>query len=257
MSITNFQTMLKAQRHSYIMEKLRTDEKVLTSSLALDLNLSEDTVRRDLSELDRKKFLKKVYGGAILFEEKINETFNIHITSEEEKERIVKKALSLLVDGQVVIMSGGTTNLVFAKLIPKDLKLTIYTYSLSIAMQLSQLPNIELILIGGKMQKTAMVTIGIDVIQVLSKIRADICFIGASSINVKQGLTEIGYEVSIVKKAMIESSDKVVSMFTSNKLNTKMPHGVCELSELDTIVTELDPKDDRLKEYRKSGVRIL
>lgn len=249
--------MLKAQRHSYIMEKLRTDEKVLTSSLALDLNLSEDTVRRDLSELDRKKFLKKVYGGAILFEEKINETFNIHITSEEEKERIVKKALSLLVDGQVIIMSGGTTNLVFAKLIPKDLKLTIYTYSLSIAMQLSQLPNIELILIGGKMQKTAMVTIGIDVIQVLSKIRADICFIGASSINVKQGLTEIGYEVSIVKKAMIESSDKVVSMFTSNKLNTKMPHGVCELSELDTIVTELDPKDDRLKEYRKSGVRIL
>lgn len=239
------------------MEKLRTDEKVLTSSLALDLNLSEDTVRRDLSELDRKKFLKKVYGGAILFEEKINETFNIHITSEEEKERIVKKALSLLVDGQVIIMSGGTTNLVFAKLIPKDLKLTIYTYSLSIAMQLSQLPNIELILIGGKMQKTAMVTIGIDVIQVLSKIRADICFIGASSINVKQGLTEIGYEVSIVKKAMIESSDKVVSMFTSNKLNTKMPHGVCELSELDTIVTELDPKDDRLKEYRKSGVRIL
>ncbi|HXJ99359.1 MAG TPA: DeoR/GlpR family DNA-binding transcription regulator [Gelidibacter sp.] len=249
--------MLKAQRHSYIMEKLRTDEKVLTSSLALDLNLSEDTVRRDLSELDRKKFLKKVYGGAILFEEKINETFNIHITSEEKKERIVKKALSLLVDGQVIIMSGGTTNLVFAKLIPKDLKLTIYTYSLSIAMQLSQLPNIELILIGGKMQKTAMVTIGIDVIQVLSKIRADICFIGASSINVKQGLTEIGYEVSIVKKAMIESSDKVVSMFTSNKLNTKMPHGVCELSELDTIVTELDPKDDRLKEYRKSGVRIL
>lgn len=249
--------MLKAQRHSYIMEKLRTDEKVLTSSLALDLNLSEDTVRRDLSELDRKKFLKKVYGGAILFEEKINETFNIHITSEEKKERIVKKALSLLVDGQVIIMSGGTTNLVFAKLIPKDLKLTIYTYSLPIAMQLSQLPNIELILIGGKMQKTAMVTIGIDVIQVLSKIRADICFIGASSINVKQGLTEIGYEVSIVKKAMIESSDKVVSMFTSNKLNTKMPHGVCELSELDTIVTELDPKDDRLKEYRKSGVRIL
>ena len=107
MSITNFQTMLKAQRHSYIMEKLRTDEKVLTSSLALDLNLSEDTVRRDLSELDRKKFLKKVYGGAILFEEKINETFNIHITSEEKKERIVKKALSLLVDGQVIIMSGG------------------------------------------------------------------------------------------------------------------------------------------------------
>ncbi len=102
-----------------------------------------------------------------------------------------------------------------------------------------------------------MVTTGIDVIQVLSKIKADICFLGASSINVKQGLTEMGYEVSIVKKAMIESSDRIVSMFTSNKLNMKMPHGVCYLRDLDTIVTELDPTDVRLEEYRKSGVTIL
>lgn len=90
------------------------------------------------------------------------------------------KALSLLHDDQVIIMSGGSTNLVFAKLIPANLKATIYTYSLPIAMQLSQHPNIDLIFIGGKMQKNAMVTIGMDVIQVVSKIKADICFIGAS-----------------------------------------------------------------------------
>lgn len=137
-------------------------------------------------------------------------------------------------------MSRGSTNLAFAKLIPSNLKATIYTYSLAIAMQLSQHPNIDLIFIGGKMQKNAMVTIGMDVIQVLSKIKVDICFIGASSINVKQGLTEVGYEVSIVKKAMIDSSDKVVSMFASNKLNTKMPHIVCDINQLDTIVTDLD-----------------
>ncbi|WP_431244194.1 DeoR/GlpR family DNA-binding transcription regulator [Flavobacterium sp. P21] len=165
--------------------------------------------------------------------------------------------MSLLSDDQVIIMSGGSTNLVFAKLIPADLKATIYTYSLPIAMQLSQHPNIDLIFIGGKMQKNAMVTIGMDVIQVVSKIKADICFIGASKINIKQGLTEIGYEISIVKKAMIEASDKVVSMFSSDKLDTKMPHGVCELTKLDTIVTDLDPNDDKLEEYRKSGVLIL
>ncbi|HUH28857.1 DeoR/GlpR family DNA-binding transcription regulator [Gelidibacter sp.] len=249
--------MLKAQRHSYIMEKLRAEQKVVTTDLAIDLDLSEDTVRRDLNELDRKKLLKKVYGGALLIKERPSHTYNVYISAEEKKEKIVKKALSLLHDDQVIIMSGGTTNLVFAKFIPEHLRLTIYTYSLPIAMQLSQYPNIELILIGGKMQKSAMVTIGIDVIQVLSKIQADICFIGASSINVKQGLTEVGYEVSVVKKAMIASSDKVVSMFTSNKLNTKMPHGVCELQELDTIVTELDPDDDRLEKYRKTGIKIL
>lgn len=249
--------MLKAQRHAYIMKKLHAEQKVVTTNLAADLELSEDTIRRDLNELDQKKLLTKVYGGALMYTGKSNRTFSVQISAEEKKEKIVSKALSLLHDGQVLIMSGGTTNLVFAKFIPEHLKLTIYTYSLPIAMQLAALPNIELILIGGKMQKNAMVTIGIDVIQVLSKIRADICFIGASSINVKQGLTEIGYEVSVVKRAMISASDRVVSMFTSDKLNKKMPHSVCELHELDTIVTELDPEDERLEKYRKTGIKIL
>ncbi|RBN49307.1 DeoR/GlpR family DNA-binding transcription regulator [Flavobacterium psychrolimnae] len=249
--------MLKAERHKYIMTKLIEDQKVITADLALDLDLSEDTIRRDLNDLDDKNLLKKVYGGAIQTVEKPSDVFDIVITAEEEKRKIVSKALSLLHDGQVIIMSGGSTNLVFAKLIPSELKATIYTYSLPIAMQLSQHPNIDLIFIGGKMQKNAMVTIGMDVIQVLSKIKADICFIGASSINVKQGLTEVGYEVSIVKKAMIDSSDKVVSMFSSNKLNTKMPHIVCDINQLDTIVTDLDPEDASLEEYRKLGVSIL
>ncbi|MDR7371709.1 DeoR/GlpR family DNA-binding transcription regulator [Flavobacterium aquidurense] len=249
--------MLKAERHRYIMSKLIENQKVVTTDLALALDLSEDTIRRDLNELDRKKLLEKVYGGAIQITEKSADVFNIDINAEDEKKQIVTKALSLLHDGQVIIMSGGSTNLVFAKLIPSNLKATIYTYSLPIAMQLSQHPNIDLIFIGGKMQKNAMVTIGMDVIQVVSKIKADICFIGASSINIKQGLTEIGYEISIVKKAMIEASDRVVSMFSSDKLNTKMPHVVCELSQLDTIVTNLDPEDLLLEEYRKSGVFIL
>jgi DeoR/GlpR family transcriptional regulator of sugar metabolism len=239
------------------MTKLIEDQKVITADLALDLDLSEDTIRRDLNDLDDKNLLKKVYGGAILVAEKATDVFDIIIAAEEEKKKIVTKALSLLREGQVIIMSGGSTNLVFAKLIPSDLKATIYTYSLPIAMQLSQHPNIDLIFIGGKMQKNAMVTIGMDVIQVLSKIKADICFIGASSINVKQGLTEVGYEVSIVKKAMIDSSDKVVSMFSSNKLNTKMPHIVCDINQLDTIVTDLDPEDSSLEDYRKLGVSIL
>lgn len=146
--------MLKAERHKYIMTKLIEDQKVVTTDLALALDLSEDTIRRDLNELDSKKLLEKVYGGAVQVKEKSDNVFDIAISAEEEKKKIVTKALSLLHDDQVIIMSGGSTNLVFAKLIPANLKATIYTYSLPIAMQLSQHPNIDLIFIGGKMQKT-------------------------------------------------------------------------------------------------------
>ncbi|WP_432220857.1 DeoR/GlpR family DNA-binding transcription regulator [Flavobacterium sp. TMP13] len=249
--------MLKAERHKYILSKLKEDSRVITTDLAMHLDLSEDTIRRDLNELNGKKFLKKVYGGGIQITDNHPTIFDFIITSEDEKIKIATKALPLLHDGQVIIMSGGSTNLVFAKLIPPSLRATIYTYSLRIAMQLSQHPNIDIIFIGGKMQKNAMVTIGMDVIKVVSKIKADICFIGASGINIQQGLTEIDYEVSIVKKAMMEASDKVVTMFACNKLNTKVPHVVCELSQLSTIVTDLNPKDPRLDEYWKSGVSIL
>jgi DeoR/GlpR family transcriptional regulator of sugar metabolism len=95
------------------------------------------------------------------------------------------------------------------------------------------------------------------VLQVLAKIKADICFMGVSSIDSKQGLTEMGYEVSIVKKAMIESAEKVITMFTSDKLNTRKPHVVCDLTRLDTIITDLNPDDISLEEFRKSGVIIL
>ncbi|MBP6424723.1 MAG: DeoR/GlpR transcriptional regulator [Flavobacterium sp.] len=249
--------MLKAERHLYILKKIQENLKIYTIDLALELEISEDTVRRDLNELHNKGKLVKVYGGAYLAEEKSTNIFDIHIVNEDKKYAVGNKALSLLSDGQVIIMSGGTTNLAFSKLIPSELKATIYTYSLPIAMQLSQHPNIELIFIGGKLQKNAMVTIGMDVIQMLSTIKADICFMGVSSINVQSGLTEKGYEVSVVKKAMIQVSDKVIAMVDSGKLDNKMSHTVCELAQLHAIITDLSPKDKKLQEYAASGVRLL
>ncbi|MEG2101543.1 MAG: DeoR family transcriptional regulator, partial [Flavobacterium sp.] len=81
--------MLKAERHKYIMTKLIEEQKVVTTDLALALDLSEDTIRRDLNELDSKKQLEKVYGGAIQVTEKSVDLFNIAISAEDEKKKIV------------------------------------------------------------------------------------------------------------------------------------------------------------------------
>lgn len=249
--------MLKAERQKFIITKIASEHKVSTIELAIEMNISEDTVRRDLNELNKKGLLEKVYGGAIPIEEKPINFFNKVVLNADKKDIIGKKALSLISDGQVIIMSGGTTNLEFAKLLPPELKATIYTYSLPIAMQLAQHPNIEVIFIGGKLQKNAMVTIGMDVVQVLQKLKADICFMGSSSINVRLGLTEMGYEVSLVKKAMMESTEKVVCMVTSEKLNTKMPYVVCEINQLNIIITDLNPDAPILKEYKNAGVQLI
>jgi DeoR/GlpR family transcriptional regulator of sugar metabolism len=249
--------MLKAERQKLIFQEISKNNNVNTNQLSKNLGVSKDTIRRDLKELNNRGKIQKVYGGALQTPEKSIHFFDTVIVNEEKKYAIAQKAITLLENGQVIIISGGTTNLVFAKLIPKHLNITIYTYSLPIAIQLSHHTNIDLIFIGGKLQKNAMVTIGMDVIQFLSSIKADLCFLGASSISEEFGLTEIGYEVSVVKKAMIQASEKVISMVTSEKLNTKMPHAVCELSQLYGIITDLKSKDNKLEAFAKSGLLVL
>jgi DeoR/GlpR family transcriptional regulator of sugar metabolism len=251
------QNMLKKERHQFIMDKFQDVEKINTIDLALELDISEDTIRRDFNELHNRGLINKVYGGAFLVKNKSKSVFDIAIINEDKKIVVAQKALSFLSEGQVIIMSGGTTNLSFCKLIPIDFTATIYTYSLPIAMQLSQHPNIELIFIGGKLQKNAMVTVGIDVVQVLSKIKADVCFMGVSSIDVEQGLTEIGYEVSVVKKEMIKASDKVIVLVTSDKMNNKMPHKVCDLERLHAMVTDLNAASPKIKNFVDSGIKVV
>ena len=170
---------------------------------------------------------------------------------------MAKKSISLFKDGQVIIMSGGTTNLELSRLIPQNLKLTVYTYSLPIAMQLTEHPSIEVFIIGGKINKKALVTVGVNVIKILSKIKADICFLGTSGIDLNEGITEVGYEVSFVKRVMIASSDNVVSLVTSDKLNTTQRYPICDLNEIHKIITDLDPDDPKLHPYIKRGVEVL
>ena len=249
--------MLKEERQNYILDKVRELNKVKSNELAVELNVSEDTIRRDLNQLSHNGLILKVHGGALSTHQKLYQFNEGSIFNRENKIIVAKKAISLLKEGQVVIMSGGTTNLELSRLIPQNLKLTIYTYSLPIAIQLSEHPDIEVFLIGGKLHKKALVSVGVNVIKILSKIKADICFLGTSGIDLDEGITEVGYEVSFVKRVMIASSENVVSLITSDKLNTTQRYPICDLNEIHKIVTDLDPDDPILQGYLKGGVEVL
>jgi len=249
--------MLKRERQLKIIDKVRDNRKVTSVFLAKELNVSEDTIRRDLNELAGKGLITKVHGGAVISIQKLYQYNEDIIFNREKKTEVALKAVPLIKDGMVIIMSGGTTNLVLAKLFPKDIKATIYTYSLPIAMQLTEHPLIEIIFIGGQIQKNSMVTTGVDVIQFLSKIKANICFMGVSGLSIEHGITDEGYEVSLIKKAMISSSEKIVYLVTSDKLNIRLSFNVCNLKEIDIAISDLDPTADELKEYIKAGLSLL
>ncbi len=249
--------MLKEERQNYILDKIRELNKVKSNELAVELNVSEDTIRRDLNQLSHEGLILKVHGGALSTHQKLYHYNESSVFNRENKTKVAEKAISLLKDGQTIIISGGTTNLEFSRLIPKDLKLTIYTYSLTIAMQLTEHPKVDIIIVGGKLNKKALVTVGVNVIKVLSKIKADICFLGISGIEIDEGITEVGYEVSFVKRVMIASSNTIIALGTFDKLNTTQRYPVCDLNEIHKMITDLDPDDPQLIPYIKKGIEVM
>ena len=249
--------MLKQERHNIILNQLKDKRKVLSTTLSKELQVSEDTIRRDLKELELKNLLYKVHGGALSIENKIL-TYNERSAADIDKKIIIaKKAVRLIHNGQVIIMSGSTTNLELAKIIPDEINATIFTYSLPIAMQLSHHPLIEVIFIGGKLNKAAQVSVGIDVVNSISNIRADICFMGTGGLDINKGLTEPNWEVAHIKKCMIQAADYVVTMCTSNKINIVERYMVVPIKNVNAIITNYNSDNTIFKEFIDKDLTVI
>ncbi len=249
--------MLKETRHDYILSEVRIRNRVLLSDIALHLNVSEDTIRRDLKELHDRGHLRKVHGGAVA---KSFYPFTYRkedIYDHPNKLAIAKKAVSLIQPGQLVLITGGTTNLELVTELPETLSATFFTPSLQVATQLAQHPLIEAILIGGRVSHDAQIALGAEALNTLSQIRADICFLGTGHLDLAHGLSEFDWDVVQLKKAIIRSSKQVVSLTLSAKLNSSQRYQVCPLQSIHTLVTELDPDHEMLTPYHKEGVQIL
>ncbi|MFM8912723.1 MAG: DeoR/GlpR family DNA-binding transcription regulator [Flammeovirgaceae bacterium] len=249
--------MLKEERLNYIVNEVKIRNRVQLVDIAQKLAVSEDTVRRDLNYLNEQGKVKKVHGGAI------SNSFHVYtyredqIYAHESKIEIATKAIQLLNDGNVVVMSGGTTNLEVARLIPDNLKLTVFTPSLPIAMQLLAHPQIETIFVGGKLSHDAQIAIGGEAIKTLSHVKADFCFMGTGNLDAKHGLTEFDWEVVQLKKAMVESANQVVVLTISEKINSAQRFNVCPVTSIHVLATELQPSDTRLDEFKAKGLQVL
>lgn len=248
--------MLKKERQAYILQQINVHNKVLSSDLCVRLDVSEDTVRRDLHELDEEGKLTKVHGGALSksFHFKLQRN---DIYSEPAKRIIAEKAAALITDGMFVLLSGGTTIIELVKLLPETLSATFITVSLPTALELLNHPNSEVIFLGNKLLKSAQIAVGAEVVQRLSEIKADLCFLGTNSIDIDQGITDLEWEVIEVKKAMIKNSQKTISLAISEKLNTIQRLKVCPVEAIDTLITELDPNNGIFAAYIQKGVQVL
>jgi len=242
--------MLKEERQAYIIKQINLHNKVLSSDLSVQLDVSEDTIRRDLNELSESGKILKVHGGAL--SKSFHYPFQqVDAYAKDAKKEIARKTLGLIQNGMILLASGGTTMIELARMIPDSLNCTFFTVSPLVALELAERPNIEVILLGGQLSKNAQITTGSQVISQLADIKVDLCILGANSVSIEDGITDSDWEVVQIKKAMVKAAQKTAIVSIAEKLDSIQKMKVCNLNTIEYLITDLNITDEKVAPYSK------
>lgn len=248
--------MLKEERHQKIIELLNVDKKVISSDLSHYFSVSEDTIRRDLKELDQKGLIRRVHSGALRVGPPVTNFTHRQNVSNEIKLLLGKKALPFLKEDSVIIIDGGTTNLQLVKLLPLDFRATIITNSPPIAMELAQHLHIEVIMLGGILYKESMVNLGIDTVSSLLLMRADMYVMGIHNIDALIGVSIQTLPEAQVKRTMAKVSTEIMGLVTADKLGTVSNNIIIPSEELSYLITD-NAEEKLCKEFSNKKITVI
>lgn len=248
--------MLTTQRKQEILAVLKGKGQIVAKDMSLAMGVSEDTIRRDLRELAREGLLQRVHGGALPASPAMADFAGREQLRHDGKVAIGAAAAAMVEPGQVVILDGGTTAREVARHLPRDLKATIVTHSPTIALELLNHANVEVILIGGRFFKHSVVAVGAASIEAISQIRADLFFLGVTGVHPKAGLTTGDYEEAAVKRALSRVAAETVVLASAEKLNAASPYSVIGLDEVHGIITERSVEEELIQPYTERGIAV-
>lgn len=247
------------ERHQQILATARADGRVDVNRLAEDLDVTPETIRRDLTVLERHGLVRRVHGGAIPVERL---GFEPGIADREgkfagEKDRIAKAALDELPDGGAVIFDAGTTTVRLAELLPLDRELTVVTHALPVAMVLATRPGITLHLVGGTVRGRTLAAVGSWAERELADIHADVAFLGTNGLSVEHGLTTPDLAEAAVKRALVANARRTVVLTDHSKIGRVEFAHVVPLSAVDTVITDSGAEPELVEELEAAGPRVV
>jgi DeoR/GlpR family transcriptional regulator of sugar metabolism len=250
-------SMLTQQRKAHILNLLRREGQVVASTLSRELQLSEDTIRRDLRELAAEGLLQRVHGGALPASPAVADFAVRRRVAADGKAAIGRTAAGMVRAGQVVFVDGGTTAVQLARHLPRDLHATVVTHSPSVAIELVEHQGIAVELIGGRLFKHSVVAVGAAAIEAIARIRADTYFMGVTGVHPEVGLTTGDPEEAAVKRALCRFAAETVVLASHEKLGAASPFVVVPLGEATTLVVEAATSDEIAGAYRQRGLTVV
>ena len=240
-----------------ILSLLRRDGRVIAKALSQELGLSEDTIRRDLRDLAAEGLLQRVHGGALPTSLAMADMRERWRVAPDSKDAVARAAAKMVLPGQVVILDGGTTAVRMARYLPSNLRATVVTHSPSVAVELAAHEGISVELIGGRLFKHSVVTVGATAMEMIARIRADAFYMGVTGVHPEMGLTTGDGEEATIKRALSRQAAETIVLASREKLGAVSPFLVMGLGEADSLVIEPGAPGELLTAYRAAGLAII
>jgi DeoR/GlpR family transcriptional regulator of sugar metabolism len=210
--------MLASERKNYLLSLLERDGRVVAKSVASDLNVSEDSIRRDLRELAEVGACVRVYGGALPVsdvEPPVAERRDVAVAS---KGRVARRALERIGDGETIVLDGGTTALALALLLHTRRSLTVITPSPVVAIAVAEHTDARVQMIGGDLTRQSLVNGGAVAVEAARLVRADSFFMGVAGVDPVGGLTTGTVDDAATKRALAQQAERVFILASEDKI---------------------------------------
>ncbi|MFC3494727.1 DeoR/GlpR family DNA-binding transcription regulator [Glycomyces rhizosphaerae] len=251
--------MFAEERQQRIAERAHTEGRVDVAALAADFDVTTETIRRDLTALERQGVVKKVHGGAIPlerlgFEPTVSARDTVQI---EAKERIAAAALAEVPHEGAIFLDAGTTTARIAHALPGDRELTVVTNDVTIAAHLAAKPRLTVLIIGGKVRGRTMAAVDDWALRALAETFVDVAFIGANGISVERGLTTPDTGEAAVKRAMIGAARKTVVVADHTKVGNDCLARFGTLDQVDMFITDTGLDDDLASDFEDADLKVV
>lgn len=234
--------MYAEERHQAIAELVASRGRVAVTELATRFNVTTETVRRDLSQLERLQLVRRVHGGAVslrsvtMLEPRLSDRDQEHTP---EKDRIAHAAVRLLPQGGgTLLIDAGSTTARLASRLPASDEWTVITHSVPIAAIVAPLPHVELHLLPGRVRTATQAAVGHATVEAIRQLRVDLAFLGTNGVSVRHGLSTPDSEEAATKRALVESAQRVVVLADATKVGQERAVRFASLDDVDVLVTD-------------------
>jgi DeoR family transcriptional regulator, aga operon transcriptional repressor len=256
------QRLLVEERRRLIVEYVETNGRATVEELATRFGTSTVTIRNDLEALARSGALARSHGGALPATQPVTNDVPLNIKetrSHPQKLRIGHAAAKLINDGETIILDSGSTTAEIARQIRqmKFESLTVVTNALNIALELSGLPNIRVMMLGGLLRPTSYSLVGPDAEQALSRISADKLFLGVDGLDPLVGVTTPDPLEASLNALMMRVSRETIAVFDASKLGQRSLSVITPVSTLNAVITDSSAPEEMVEALRGAGVDVM